>query len=344
MNTCLQPVTGPIVIHISFGNSDSAAAVAVPQHANSQHIAASCSPSTYCSLDELWKRFEVTRAGRIKPRTMESYYYCFRVFRKTFPDLATVDQVTKEIAEKFVSIRSKQVRPATVNSNLRHLRGIWTFAIKQGLVSDNVFASVEKLKEPPKKITVISQKEQKKLLCAVNTQESLSPLLKQKMKAIILLAVQAGLRSEEIRHLRWKDIDLESGEIRITCRDDWTTKNGKNRTAYILEDALKMLKKLYFRNKRNKPDDMPFHFPSRHSIGRHFKKIAKKARVTCTLHDLRRTCASRLSESGVNVLVATEILGHSSPVTTQKYYTRISPQVLKQAVVNANKPISLKLE
>ena len=40
-----------------------------------------------------------------------------------------------------------------------------------------------------------------------------------------------------------------------------------------------------------------------------FKKIRVKAKVNCTLHDLRRTCCTRMLESGVPAHIVQELMG-----------------------------------
>ena len=53
-----------------------------------------------------------------------------------------------------------------------------------------------------------------------------------------------------------------------------------------------------------------------------------------TLHDLRRTVGSLLAERGVNQKVAAEVLGHSDPRTTARYYQAVRPETIKAAIVN----------
>jgi len=52
----------------------------------------------------------------------------------------------------------------------------------------------------------------------------------------------------------------------------------------------------------------------------------------CTLHDIRRTVGTRLAEAGVNEAVAAAYLGHSDIRTTQRFYQKIRPEVLKETV------------
>jgi integrase len=42
-----------------------------------------------------------------------------------------------------------------------------------------------------------------------------------RMRALLLTAALTGLRASEIRGLRWKDVDLENRELKVTQRADW---------------------------------------------------------------------------------------------------------------------------
>ena len=53
-----------------------------------------------------------------------------------------------------------------------------------------------------------------------------------------------------------------------------------------------------------------------------------------TLQDLRRTVGSLLAERNVNQRVAAEVLGHTDPRTTAKYYQTVRPETVKAAIVS----------
>ena len=54
-------------------------------------------------------------------------------------------------------------------------------------------------------------------------------------------------------------------------------------------------------------------------------------------HDLRHTFASQLVMAGVNIFQVSKWLGHSSVVTTEKYYAHLSPDNKREEINNLNK-------
>ena len=74
-------------------------------------------------------------------------------------------------------------------------------------------------------------------------------------------------------------------------------------------------------------------FPNRHGgrtdLDRIIAKVAARAKVTLggkrPVHDLRKTWATRLTRSGVDVVTVKELLGHSSLDTTMSYLRAVDP-------------------
>ena len=56
-------------------------------------------------------------------------------------------------------------------------------------------------------------------------------------KALIRIATEGGLRRSEIMSLRWKNINLDSGEVGIRNTEDFQTKSRKNRTVYLQDET-----------------------------------------------------------------------------------------------------------
>jgi integrase/recombinase XerC len=140
-------------------------------------------------------------------------------------------------------------------------------------------------------------------------------------RAILELLYSSGLRVSEIAGLTMEDINTKEGLIKV---------KGKGKKERILPvgskavDAIKsyLVEKLLLkrRNKsvflNNRGEKL-----SERGIRRIVVKYAKLTGITESIgpHTLRHTFASHLLQSGADLRVIQELLGHSSLSTTQKY-------------------------
>jgi len=73
--------------------------------------------------------------------------------------------------------------------------------------------------------------------------------------------------------------------------------------------------------------------------------LAKKAGVKLiTLHQFRHTCASDLLASGVTIFQVQDVLGHSAPGTTMRYFHLSSPERKKAMSVHPVNDMLIKIK
>jgi len=149
----------------------------------------------------------------------------------------------------------------------------------------------------------------------------------QRDHALMLLAVQTGLRASELAGLRGEDVVLGSG-AHVRC----SGKGRKERCTPMTKETLQVLQ-AWMRACGGRPQD-PL-FPSRGSvrplsrsaIWRLVTKHALAASERCpslaqkhpTPHTLRHTCSMRLLESGVDITTIALWLGHATLQSTNVY-------------------------
>jgi site-specific recombinase XerD len=142
--------------------------------------------------------------------------------------------------------------------------------------------------------------------------------------ALMLLAVQTGLRVSELAALRREDVVLDSG-AHVRCYG----KGRKERCTPLTKQTVKVVR-VWVRTSHGRPQD-PL-FPSRGSnrqltrsaIWRLIAKHAAANAISCpsltdkrtTPHTLRHSCAMRLLESGVDLATIALWLGHASLQST----------------------------
>jgi integrase len=181
-----------------------------------------------------------------------------------------------------------------------------------------------------------------------------------------LIMMLAGLRRGELIPLTWDDIDLDNFRINITkCVEEkqvnrFELKNGtKTGTwgrivdipidlAIEIEEAKKAAVSKYVCSKR----DGSMHSPTswRQMWQSYIKTIiqinpcAKSTGINeVTAHYLRHTYATLLYISGVDVLTASKLMGHSNIKTTIAIYTHLDEMMVKKSVDNLDDYISTNL-
>jgi len=133
-----------------------------------------------------------------------------------------------------------------------------------------------------------------------------------------MLVYGAGLRIGEALNLRLHDI--RSAESLIYIR---RAKGKKDRRVPLSVKLLEILRAYY---KSYRPSVYIFEGPdggrySNSSASQVLYRSAKRAGITSkvTLHTLRHSYATHLTNKGVNIQYLQEILGHNSPKTTMLY-------------------------
>ncbi len=116
--------------------------------------------------------------------------------------------------EKYKRGRQAQVSNATVNREVACLKYIFTKAIEWGIVKKNPGKKVKFLRERNTRLRYLDEKKIGRLhdACA------------EHLKPIVIVALNTGMRKEEILSLQWKDLDFRSRIITIL-----DTKNGESR-------------------------------------------------------------------------------------------------------------------
>ncbi|QIG92437.1 tyrosine-type recombinase/integrase [Bradyrhizobium sp. 6(2017)] len=146
--------------------------------------------------------------------------------------------------------------------------------------------------------------------------------------AAIRLLMLTGARLREILNLRWSEVDLVRGVLRLP-----DSKTGK-KTIYLPTAAVEILKGLrkwgafvIAGESAGTKDEKP-----RHDLKRPWAAICKRARVSgVRIHDLRHTFASTGVGDQMGLPVIGTLLGHADPSTTQRY-AHLADEAARRAV------------
>jgi len=158
--------------------------------------------------------------------------------------------------------------------------------------------------------------------------------LQERDRALWATALYGGLRRGELQALRWGDVDLANGVIRVERA--WDVREGEvepksragRRTVPIaaaLRDYLVEHKQradgrgLVFARRDGKAFDAT-------TVVERAKKAWRRARLTpITMHEARHTFASLMIAAGVNAKALATYMGHASVTITYDRYGHLMP-------------------
>jgi integrase len=158
------------------------------------------------------------------------------------------------------------------------------------------------------------------------------------LEALYIIAITTGMRQGELLGLRWEDLDLDAGTLKVRrtvyngqIQAPKTAKSKRNIT--LAKDAI-----LALRNHK-KVGEWVFSTSTGNTITcqnlnhRSFKPLLEKAGLpNIRFHDLRHTCATLLLTKGVHPKIVQEMLGHSTISITLDTYSHVLPNMQGEAV------------
>jgi integrase len=215
---------------------------------------------------------------------------------------------------------------ATVNHHLKLLRAIYNRAIRAGRITYNPVAAVKLYAEHNARNRCLSIEEEARLIEA----------LPGRLRPLVVVALNTGMRRGELQALRWSDVDAAAGTIRIR-RD----KAGEGRWVVLNSAARDALASA----KRDQRILSPYVFSSPegkllHNFERQWKPALEAAKIPdFRFHDCRHTFASRLAMLGTDLYTVQRAGGWKTQVMVQRY-AHLSPDHIKAAVERLARPTS----
>lgn len=182
-----------------------------------------------------------------------------------------------------------------------------------------------------------------------------------RLAALYTCALTLGLRQGELVGLRWEDVDLNGGEVRIVQARDRRTgrfgppKSSRSRRVIALpEITIAALQEHGEKQDREQetmgPDWNPLGLVfvtslgtplDGSNVGSYFRRHVERFGLRpCRFHDLRHASASLLLANGVSLREIMEQLGHSQIALTANTYTHIVPTMRRNVAVSMDAALS----
>ena len=268
--------------------------------------------STHASYERQLERYVIPAFGRVK-------------LEKLTP--AHVQHLYREMQDRGLSARTVQYTHAVLHRALKQAK-------RWGLVNRNAAEDVDPPKLKRDEIRPLDREQARRLLEAAEG---------DRLQALYVVAVTAGLRPGEMLALRWSDVDLDMGALRInrtlSAGEFATPKTPRSRRKIELSNtaraALRAHRKRQLEERIQKAglwEDQGLVFPStigtplsHRNVVRSFKALLKRAGLPpgTRLYDLRHTCATLLLNGNVHPKYVQELLGHASIAQTLDTYSHV---------------------
>lgn len=268
----------------------------------------------------------------LSKRTLESYsrdltrYHTF-LLNNGVTNVSDSD--TPLILKHLIALRDSGLEARTRARHLVALRGFYRFLVQEKMIGRDPARLVELPKIGLKLPDVLSVEEVKRLLDSPDPET----LQGARDAAMLEILYAAGLRVSELVNLKFQDVNLEAGYVRVFG------KGSKERVVpiglyaqqkiqnYLNTSRKRLLKNLIspylFVARAGKP-------MSRQGFWKMLKRYVQKAGLhkKITPHSLRHSFASHLLEGGADLRAVQVMLGHVDISTTQ-IYTHIARDHLK---------------
>jgi len=210
---------------------------------------------------------------------------------------------------------------ATVNREMAYVRRLLTIATREGWITRNPFAGSESLisiSDERKRERILTREEESSLLQACSGRRA-------HLRAIIICALDTGMRRGEILKLRWRDVDIEN---RLVTVQAFNTKTMKLRQVSITSRFGLALEAL---RSTSTSDENGLVFGITDTFKTAFNGAVKASNLNgLRFHDLRHCAASRLVQGQMPLQLVGRLLGHTQPCTTYRY-VNANTETLAQA-------------
>ena len=235
----------------------------------------------------------------------------FLAYIQKQPETISEDDIKTYIAYLMAE---KELKPASINLVLSSLKFLYSEVLKKDL-----FKGIKTIKKEKKLPIVLTKEEIKQLLAAIDN---------PKHRLLVELMYSSGLRVSECVFLKINDLELQEGLGTVR-----SGKGMKDRNIILSKNLMEHLTTYLALRSDNNP--YIFSIRDSHIGARQAQKVVKEAakkanikkRVFC--HALRSSFATHLLESGTDIRVIQELLGHANLSTTERY-TKVSREQIRK--------------
>jgi tyrosine recombinase XerC len=239
----------------------------------------------------------------------------------------------------LMRLKERGIATASASRKVSTVRGFFRWLVREGKLEANPLSGVSAPKRERRLPVVLSRDHLVALIESARGDTSQDV----RNRALLELIYAAGVRLSELVGLDVRHVDLNEQTLLVRG------KGNKQRVVLFGEPAAQALRR-YLKEARPQlaaPDEQAL-FVNRQGSrlsGRSVQQIVRRQALKAGLdkrvfpHLLRHSFATHLLDGGAELRVVQELLGHSSPVTTQ-IYTHVTEERQRQALEAARRQLS----
>ncbi len=253
--------------------------------------------------------YETYKKPLLKPYSVRNIEQVIRLHTPTWLKERRLDGLTVFDIDRALS----SFKPSRT---LVYVKQVWHNSLQKacrlGILGRNVVAYTDRIRYRKKKGNALTIREQTDFI------ERLDGM---RVRWLMLFYLHTGVRRTEALTMEWKDIDEGEGLILVRgtkTEDSFRRILLTDEVKAILEGQRKQLAKDAGTKYESKHPERVFDYSAQY-VSHAFKALCPNH----CLHDLRHTYITRCAESGVNVTVCQQLVGHSTPQLTLGIYTHV---------------------
>ncbi len=303
--------------------------------------------------------------GAVELKTFERYQQMARVNIKPVLGSIKVQRLeTRHLDEAYALLLNEGrhdgdggLAPKTI----RNIHGVLSMALKKAVAWKMI------LTNPAAEVTLPKvERQEVKVLTKERSADLLASCEGRWLHPIVFTALMTGMRRGEIAALRWRNVNLKDGWIRVAAsievtrggrrEKDVKTKHSRRRISLppVAVDYLEQHKSREAEKRLRlgsgldgdayvfTTDDCRMRAPE--LISEEFAKLAKKQKIDITFHGLRHTHISQLLADGHPITTVSRRAGHAATSITLDIYGHVMPDSQERMMEEFGAEYEVELE
>ncbi|MGE4445601.1 MAG: tyrosine-type recombinase/integrase [Synergistaceae bacterium] len=268
---------------------------------------------TFCSI---------RKAEGLAERTIGLYRTTVAPFLRNYPDFLESPRST------VIDYVTAPSNPWTRFTRIKVLKVFCKFLLEEGVINKDPLKGI-KNPMPQTKIVCPEMETVQAFLKSLNSKV----YGEMRLRCVILLAVDSGLRLGEICGLKRSDLDMDNMLITVQAE---TSKSRRKRVVPVSPQVVKELYRFMIACSKNWESEWMFptetgEYMKPASLGLSIRRISNKTGIKLKMHGLRHLCATEFLRQTGNIALTAQLLGHTNITVTSKFYEHLNITDLQQA-------------